>query len=135
MISERRIRKEYSKLSPIYHAMGMGVAGDVQQMKRLATIEKSLHQYAERECCEAISDKVQRRMDARREAWLVEVRAMLPLVADHIFANGDPRGWALKLSDEFMRGQYGLDPDSPINRLQRDWGGYGLLCPSAQLGG
>lgn len=35
--------------------------------------------------------------------------------------NGDPRGYFLKLSDEYVR----------VNSIaiERDWGGYGIFCP------
>lgn len=38
-----------------------------------------------------------------------------------IFINRDPRGYALKIDDEWMR-------DNP-NALHQDWGGYGLIAP------
>lgn len=37
------------------------------------------------------------------------------------FINRDPRGYALKISDEVVRAQN-------IN-IHRDWGGYGIICP------
>jgi len=36
-----------------------------------------------------------------------------------IFINRDPRGYALKLNDEFARDK----------RIHKDWGGYGILAP------
>ena len=38
-----------------------------------------------------------------------------------IFVNGDPRGYALKIRDEWMR------EHRPA--LHTDWGGYGILAP------
>jgi len=38
-----------------------------------------------------------------------------------IFINGDPRGYALKIDDDYMR-------QNKVN-LHRDWGGYGILAP------
>ena len=63
---------------------------------------------------------------------LDEVRAMLPVVADAIMSNGDPRGWALKIDDRRFRELYGDDDVPASERLARDWGGYGLLSPDAQ---
>ena len=40
---------------------------------------------------------------------------------DAIFINGDPRGYALKIDDDYMRE---LDLV-----LHKDWGGYGILAP------
>ena len=40
---------------------------------------------------------------------------------DALFINQDPRGYALKIDDQYMR-DHNLD-------LHRDWGGYGILAP------
>ena len=39
----------------------------------------------------------------------------------NIHLNTDPRGYFLKISDEYTR-------KANLN-IERDWGGYGLLCP------
>jgi hypothetical protein len=38
-----------------------------------------------------------------------------------VFVNWDPRGYALKIRDEWVRAQ-GAD-------IARDWGGYGIIAP------
>ena len=38
-----------------------------------------------------------------------------------IFLNGDPRGYALKIKDDFIR-------DNKVN-IYKDWGGYGIFAP------
>jgi len=38
-----------------------------------------------------------------------------------LYINGDPRGYALKVDDKWMRGNNAV--------LERDWGGYGILAP------
>ena len=38
-----------------------------------------------------------------------------------IFINGDPRGYALKIDDQYVR-------DHNL-QIHRDWGGYGILAP------
>ena len=38
-----------------------------------------------------------------------------------LYINGDPRGYALKIGDKWMRGNNAV--------LERDWGGYGTLAP------
>lgn len=38
-----------------------------------------------------------------------------------VFVNGDPRGYALKIEDDYVR-EHNLD-------IYRDWGGYGILAP------
>lgn len=48
------------------------------------------------------------------------IRNRKPLVP--VFLNGDPRGYALKIEDNWMRAR-------PELRLHSDWGGYGILAP------
>ena len=38
-----------------------------------------------------------------------------------VFFNGDPRGYTLKINDDYVRAN-NLD-------IHRDWGGYGILAP------
>jgi len=38
--------------------------------------------------------------------------------------NRDPRGYALKIDDEWMR-----NPANNAGNIQRDWGDYGLIAP------
>lgn len=38
-----------------------------------------------------------------------------------VFLNGDPRGYTLKIQDEFVR-EHNL-------KIRTDWGGYGILAP------
>lgn len=45
-----------------------------------------------------------------------------------IFVNLDPRGYALKINDEWMRARREL-------RLHTDWGGYGIIAPEIGKGG
>lgn len=40
-----------------------------------------------------------------------------------VFLNGDPRGYALKIDDAWMR------ENAADSRLHRDWGGYGIIAP------
>ena len=44
-----------------------------------------------------------------------------------VFLNDDPRGYALKIEDAWMR----ANDSGPEIRLERDMGGYGLLAPTA----
>jgi hypothetical protein len=41
-----------------------------------------------------------------------------------VFLNRDPRGYALKIDDEWMRSQ--------AHPLHRDWGGYGIIAPEIE---
>lgn len=44
-----------------------------------------------------------------------------------IFVNLDPRGYALKISDEWLRERSHGHPSAV--RIHTDWGGYGILAP------
>lgn len=129
-MSERTIRRNYELLMPAYRRLGLSVVGDVAAVRRLAIIEKKLHQWAEESCSVEIDERTERRRETLEAAMLDEVREMLPLVAHAVMVNGDPRGWALKLDDEKLGGFYDDVPAS--EQLARDWGGYFLLSPDAQ---
>ena len=55
----------------------------------------------------------------KRVAWVSELLPNLPKEAIKI--NTDPRGYALKIEDSYVKEQK-LD-------IHRDWGGYGILAP------
>jgi hypothetical protein len=68
--------------------------------------------------------------DIDLEEWENETQAVLKSLdkilsyrANHIpiFVNGDARGYALKIDDDYVR-EHNLD-------IHRDWGGYGILAP------
>jgi len=52
------------------------------------------------------------------------IRNRSPLVP--VFINRDPRGYALKINDDWMR--------ATDCRLHRDWGGYGIIAPDLTEG-
>lgn len=54
-------------------------------------------------------------------AKLAKLLQPAPDVCAALFLNGDPRGYTLKLSDEWIK--------TSGARLHRDWGGYGILAP------
>jgi hypothetical protein len=55
-------------------------------------------------------------------AVLFRVRKLLGDREVPIFINRDPRGYQLKIKDDWMTAH-------PQFRLERDWGGYGILAP------
>jgi hypothetical protein len=86
----------------------------------LHRIEARAHRYAERVCNGDIDPT-----DAQVEAHDVLVlRSVRRLIGDAVpvEVNGDPRGYALKIPDEWMRAHPDVD-------LYRDMGGYGIICP------
>ncbi len=61
--------------------------------------------------------------EKRNRRVIKQLNDMLPGLKT-IFLNGDPRGYALKISSEEARELR----DKGIN-IYTDWGGYGILCP------
>lgn len=55
------------------------------------------------------------------------IRNKSPLIP--VFINLDPRGYALKIDDEWMRANQGKWGD---DNLTTDWGGYGLIAPEIE---
>jgi hypothetical protein len=92
----------------------------VSLYKRLHRLEAEAHRLAERECNENLPDGYSERKTAsilkRLDAILGFRSAGIP-----VFVNGDPRGYALKVDDKYVR-EHKLE-------MSTDWGGYGILCP------
>jgi hypothetical protein len=96
-----------------------GLSGDpVELSKKLHSIEVKAHRYAEQECSGEIEQS-----DERDKQILDAVDKITGFRAKGIpvFLNGDPRGYALKIDDAYMR-QHNVD-------LHKDWGGYGIIAP------
>ena len=102
------------------HAATQGFSA-VTLCKRLHRIEAEAHRFAERECNEQLPEGASERKNAsilkRLDAILGFRAAGVP-----VFLNGDPRGYALKIDDAWMRAH-------PDVELHRDWGGYCILAP------
>jgi hypothetical protein len=104
-------------------------AGDpVKLCKLLRRVECAENRRACQECNGEVNSD-----DAKDEAALAKVRHLLGISEEKgreigLFLNGDPRGYTLKLSDDWVRG-YNSALDDGTLRLQTDWGGYGILAP------
>lgn len=94
--------------------------GPVELYKRLHRIEAEAHSFAEKCCNVEVSDAKQERKDASILKRLDEILGF-KAVGVPIFVNGDPRGYALKIDDGVVKAK-GLE-------IERDWGGYGIICP------
>ncbi len=89
-------------------------------------IERRAHKLAEDQCTRTL-----------REGYVEHTEATILEALDHvlgykaarvpIFLNGDPRGYAIKISDMHVRG-HKLD-------IHTDWGGYGILAPDFEEDG
>jgi hypothetical protein len=99
----------------------------VSLCKKLRRLEGKGHSLALENCNFGMDDT---EYDRRSRVILGNVRALLGLSLAQaeevgLFLNGDPRGYALKLNDEFIRG-YNQTAAMPIHT---DWGYYGILAP------
>ena len=92
--------------------------GPVELCKKLHRIENRMHRLAE-DYCNGVIDMDQ--WEKSSENALFKVNSILGMENVPIFINGDARGYALKIEDQYVR-DHSLD-------IYRDWGGYGILCP------
>lgn len=89
----------------------------VKVCKTLFRIEKQLHKNAEYYCNGQIDENSFERNKNKFKKQLI------PILGESVpwFINSDPRGYALKIKDDYMR-------ENNI-QLDRDLGGYGILAP------
>ena len=92
----------------------------VKLCKKLISIERKAHNQAEDYCNGAMT------MD-QWEDFEISLLERLDKILNFterkilVFINGDPRGYALKIHDKYIR-------DNDIT-IHRDWGGYGIIAP------
>lgn len=97
-----------------------GEPAPVSLYKSLHRIEVRAHRLAE-DYCNGVIDIDQ--WDRAEKSILASIDKLLHYKSQDIpvFVNGDPRGYALKINDQYVR-EHKLD-------IYRDWGGYGILAP------
>jgi hypothetical protein len=98
-----------------------GIGGDpVELSKRLRRIEAKAHALTTRVCNGQVDIAA---YDAQAAKILNSLDTVLGFRAKGIpvFLDGDPRGYALKIDDEYTR--------SHNLRISTDWGGFGLVAP------
>ena len=116
-----QIKQHGANLNAIFHTH----LDDIVLAKKLHSLEIKAHRLATDYC------NGENGMDST-EAWekasqkiLHKVFKVLEFSEGHvpvpIFINGDARGYALKISDEYVR-------ENNI-KIYLDWGGYGVLAP------
>jgi len=57
--------------------------------------------------------------DKKIEPLLIKVENILNVLDQPIFVNNDPRGYAFKISDTYVKNK----------EIFKDWGGYGIIAP------
>jgi hypothetical protein len=89
----------------------------VKLCKSLLRLENKAHKIALDYCNHGNIDQ-----DSAVKNILFQVAVLLKIEisdADEIFFNGDARGYALKINDEFVKDK----------EIFKDWGGYGIIAP------
>jgi len=122
--------KENIKVEVIKHAnnlnkvFGLALSTDEAKLnlcRALRRLEVEAHGLAELECN---GSGLTEQEELNKEAeLLLKVNKLLNNegLRVPVFFNGDPRGYALKVSDKYFRTN---DLD-----LHKDWGGYGIIAP------
>jgi len=99
----------------------------VKLCKKLRRLENVGHRLAEDWCNGPVPDY--------EEQSCVLMAKLAKVLGKHdapVFLNGDPRGYALKIEDEWMQDNgpdYSAGGKGEGLRLYQDWGGYGILAP------
>ena len=94
--------------------------------RKLRRIETEAGRLAERYCNGEMNEPAYLAEDGRLEGNLDRLLDFTGAGVP-VFLNGDPRGYALKIDDAYMR-EHGID-------LHRDWGGYGIIAPEIDQDG
>ena len=91
--------------------------------KKLFSIENKAHRLAEDFCNYGYESEEE--TEAIIDIILNKVDKLLNFKSQNIpvFFNGDPRGYALKIDDDYMR-------KNKIYPFYSDWGGFGIIAPS-----
>lgn len=91
--------------------------------RKMRRVEAVAHKLAE-DCCNWLSMESPE-FENRREKVLIRMEKILGKSTANgdgaVFINLDPRGYALKIDDAWMRA---FDA-----KLHTDWGGYGIIAP------
>jgi len=92
----------------------------IELCKKLRKLELQANKLST-DCCNGDIDLD--RWDLKSNLILAKVNLLLsnPNGYVPIFVNGDARGYALKIDDQFVRNNN--------VKLHRDWGGYGIIAP------
>ena len=119
MTKREQKQKHLNDLSAIFH---MDVTTELYST--LQSTENRLHKLAESYCNGTIEEEPYTK---RSKNLLQIVDSLLHFTTNDIpvFVNQDPRGYSLKIEDDFIRKLW----DSRQINFYRDFGGYGIICP------
>ena len=110
----QRINEHGKNLNNIFHTD----IDNISLCKKLFRLENKGNRLATDYCNGNIEENY---FDIEKEKTLKSVNKILNFIKLNIpvFFNSDPRGYALKIEDDFIK-------DIAIHK---DWGGYGILAP------
>ena len=99
---------------------------NVKLAKKLHSLEVKAHKLAE-DYCNGVNGVTTDNFDEKCEPILKAVDKILNYTRKGVpvFVNGDARGYALKIDDNWTAG-YNSKAEK---RIYTDWGGYGILAP------
>ena len=111
-----QIHQHGENLNAIFHTN----LEPIQLAKKVHSIEVKAHRLSEDYCNGLIESDD---WEDVTEKILIRLDKVLNFRTQHIpvFVNGDPRGYALKIDDEYVRAH--------SLKIHRDMGGYGILAP------
>jgi len=111
----------------------MGLHEAMEAYSELRLIERRTHKWAEDMCnFDLYADMTEEEEDRAREGREKRIlrRVHLILLDSEekipIEINFDPRGYALKIDNEWMKANQNID-------FFRDWGGYGIIAPDFRI--
>jgi len=113
-----RIREHGENMKVIFHLDN--AIDPIVLSKKLFRLERRMHYLTTLECN---GDASETYSENETTAILKSLNKLLDFKAQNIpvFVNGDCRGYALKIKDDYIR-------DNNL-KIERDWGGYGLIAP------
>ena len=120
---EQAIRKHGEQLNAIFHT-GLD---PVVLCKKLRRIEGAAHKLAEDSCNHLSMESPE--FEKRHLRIFNRIRETIGVMghAHNVFINLDPRGYALKIDNDYMT--------THKLQLAKDWGGYGILAPEIDKDG
>ena len=108
-IMYNKIQKHGNNLKTIFNLN----TDSVKLCKKLFRLENKAHRLAE-DYCNGVTDNIE------SETIKIINKVKKILNTNEVFFNGDPRGYALKLSEQFSKDK----------NIHKDWGGYGIIAPN-----
>jgi hypothetical protein len=116
------IEKHGANLNSIFNT----AFDNVTLCKRLHSLEVKLHKFAEDYCNGVMTEEnydIEENVIAKKVAKILgrKVSTADGVPTYPLYFNRDPRGYSLKLDDEYVR-------DNNLD-IHKDWGGYGILAP------